>query len=187
SKNWHIKIPYYSYMLNKNKQGLIINGQQRMLAIDLINLTRIFLEFKEPISYYGPVSVIIGDFQPNSALEYEFLKKFDTLTGSSQKLSESSKQALLDSKYLKSETEKTVKSKKKEIIEKIIRALDNDEKSPFFQEIDHSIRSFDKKGSIIEKNGSKLRLFPKKCIFDMINDIIQDLPFFFSDYLIFSE
>ncbi len=95
--------------------------------------------------------------------------------------------ALLNSKYLKSETKRTVKSKKKEIIEKIIRGLDNDEKSPFFQEIDHSIRSFDKKGSIIEKNGSKLRLFPKKCIFDMINDIIQDIPFFFSDYLIFEK
>ncbi len=103
SKNWHMKI---LNNLNKNKHGLIINGQQRMRVIDLINLKRIFLEFKEPLSCYGPVSMIIGDFQLNSALEYEFL---NTLTGSSQILSESIKGVLINSKHIKFETEKFVK------------------------------------------------------------------------------
>lgn len=176
--SWKIKIPYKEHIFDNDKPGMILDGQQRMWALDLMNLERTYVEGKPSIPFYGPTTVLIGDFKGNSKYEFEIIRMYFITSNETRNLPKTLKQEL--SALMNSEVYEALPSniKFRGAIEDMVNKLDEDEISPFYHEIDHEVKSFNKLGKILEiEGGKKIRMFSRKGIYDMIEMIIQGNPF----------
>lgn len=181
---WKIKIPYTEHVFDHEKRGIILDGQQRMWALDFLNLERTFIEDKESIPFYGPVSVILGDFGDNTDYELEVQRMYFITSNETKDLPPTLKQELAAQMDTEIYEILPTKIKYKSSIDKIVDLLDLDEFSPFYQEIDYESKSFGKLGKIeIDEEGAELRYFSRKGIYDMINTIIKGNPFNYSNKL----
>ncbi|MHA1395897.1 MAG: hypothetical protein ACTSRZ_20530, partial [Promethearchaeota archaeon] len=181
---WKIKIPYKEHVFDHDKTGIILDGQQRMWALDFLNLERTFIEGKDSLPFYGPITVILGDFTDNTDYELEVLRMYFITSNESKNLPPTLKQEL--AAQMDSEIYENLPSKLryKGSINKIVDLLDEDEISPFYHEIDHEAKSFGKLGKVeMIKEGVELRYFSRRGIYDMVNTIIKGNPFNYKDKL----
>ncbi len=178
------RIPYKEHVFDHEKVGKILDGQQRMWALDLLDLERVFVSGKESIPFYGPVSIIIGNFEANPEYELEVLRMYFITSNETKNLPPTLKQEL--AAQLDSELKQGLSTKiqLKGMIDRIVNLLDEDEISPFYHEINHEIKSFNKLANpIINEDGIEIRPFARKGIYDMINTIIYGNPFDYDDKL----
>ncbi len=180
----NFRIPYKEHLFDYEKTGTILDGQQRMWALDLINLERTFVMGKQALPFYGPVSVIIGDFQNNPDYELEVERMYFITSNETKNLPPTLKQEL--AAQLDSELKQGLSSKIqfKGMIDRFVNHLDEEEISPFYHEIDHEAKSFNKlAASINNEEGIEIRPFTRKGIYDMINTVIYGNPFDYDDKL----
>ena len=181
---WKIKVPYKEHLFDHNKTGIILDGQQRMWALDFLNLERIFIENKDSLPFYGPITVILGDFSDNSDYELEVLRMYFITSNETKNLPPTLKQELAAQMDTEIYEILPSKLKYKGSIDKIVDLLDEDEISPFYHEIDNEAKSFGKLGKVEKiEGGVELRYFSRKGIYDMVNTIIKGNPFNYNDKL----
>jgi len=174
--NWKIRIPYYEHAFYDEKPGRMLDGQHRVIALDLINLER-QIKGKNSIAFLGPITILIGDFSKNLSYEKRLLAKYFYLSNQSKNLP-----PLLIHEMTKnflSELGDTLPIKEKfaTIIDKMITLLEGDKKSPFYNEIDHESRQFNKLGGITNIAGVEIRLFSREAIKKMIDEMLKRNPF----------
>ena len=175
---WKIKIPFNEHVFDYDKTGIILDGQQRMWALDFLNLERTFIEGKESIPFYGSISVIIGDFGDNLDYELEVLRMYFITSNETKNLPPTLKQELAAQMDIEIYDVLPSKIKYKGSIDKMVALLDDDEISPYYHEIDHESKSFNKLGKIENtEDGVEIRFFSRKGLYDMVNTIIKGNPF----------
>lgn len=180
----HIRIPYKEHLFDHDKIGTILDGQQRMWALDLLNLERTFVMGKQTLPFYGPVSVIIGDFHNNPNYELEVERMYFITSNETKNLPPTLKQEL--AAQLDSELKQGLSTKiqLKGMIDRFVNNLDEEEISPFYHEIDHEVKSFNKlAASINNEEGIEIRPFTRKGIYDLINKVMYGNPFDYDNKL----
>ncbi|KKL15114.1 hypothetical protein LCGC14_2508850, partial [marine sediment metagenome] len=153
-------------------------------ALDLLKLERVFVMGKESLPFYGPVSVIIGDFKNNPEYELEVERMYFITSNETRNLPPTLKQEL--AAQLDSELKQGLSTKiqLKGMIDHIVNILDENDLSPFYHEIDHEVKSFNKLSIPFNNvDGIEMRQFTRKGIYDMINSIIYGNPFDYNDKL----
>jgi len=183
---WKIRVPYNEHVYDHEKVGAILDGQQRMWAIDFLNLERTFIKRKAPIPIYGPLTVLLGDFSENQEYELELLRMYFINSNNTKNLPPTLKQELAGMLHREAIFDALPsKEKHKGYINKIVDILDENIISPFFHEIDHDVKSFNKLGKVdeiedINKNKINIRFFSRKGIYDLVDTIIKGNPFYYN-------
>jgi len=179
-----LKIPYKEHVFDHEKIGKILDGQQRMWALDFLDLERVFVDGKESLPFYGPISVIIGNFESNPDYELEVLRMYFITSNETKNLPPTLKQELAAQLDFELKQGLSTKIQLKGTIDRIVNALDDDELSPFYHEIDHEAKSFNKLSiPFTNEDGIEIRFFTRKGIYDMINTIIYGNPFDYDNKL----
>ena len=179
-----LKIPFKEHVFDHEKIGKILDGQQRMWALDFLDLERIFVNGKESLPFYGPISVIIGNFESNPDYELEVLRMYFITSNETKNLPPTLKQELAAQLDFELKQGLPTKIQLKGTIDRIVNALDDDELSPFYHEIDHEAKSFNKLSTpFISEDGIEIRFFTRKGIYDMISTIIYGNPFDYDNKL----
>ncbi len=98
---WRIKVPYKTHTYDEEKPGVILDGQQRMWALEKLKLERVFkYNLTNPLPMYGPISVVVGDFpnnekdEPVGKFRIGLLRMYFLTSNNTQNVSKSLKQLL---------------------------------------------------------------------------------------------
>lgn len=173
---WKLRIPYYGHVFDEDKPGRMLDGQQRVMALDLMNLERRFKGL-DSNPFLAPITVLIGDFSQYLVYEKKLLAKYFYLSNQAKNLPPLIIQEITENFISELEDFIPLKEKYNAFIDKIITLLDEDEKSPFYHEIDHESRRFNKYGKLVSIEGSELRLFSREAIKKMIHKALKGNPF----------
>lgn len=173
-----IEVAFNRHVLDNEKPGIILDGQQRMWALDFINLKRTFIDGKEPTEFFGPVSIIIGNFEVEPEYETSIIRMYFVTSNKTRNLP-SKLTTQISSEIHKELLEgMPTKDQYRTTIEKMVNILDNEPISPFYHLVDHQKNRFDKIGDLGEnENGEEIRLFGRIGVYDMLNDLMRQKPF----------
>ena len=174
---WKIQVPYQEHVFDNDKTGIILDGQQRMWALDYMNLERVLIKGKEPTKFFGPVSVIIGDFKSEPEYESEINRIYFITANNTKDLPPKLQDELAG--LLRSEVAKGLPTaqRSKGIIQKMIDMLENEKLSPFYRIIDHEKNRFDKNGDEIIINEQRIKQFARVGILDTVTTMLKGNPF----------
>ena len=175
--NWKIRVPYQEHVFDYEKPGYILDGQQRMWALDLINLERVF-KFGNPANpYYGPATVLIGDFGDEEEYEMEVIRLYFILANNTKNLPPKLREELAS--LMKSEVSEALPTaiRSKMFIEKMVELLDSEKISPFYQLIDHDVKAFHKLGKIDTNISPPVQYFARGGVNNIIITILKGNPF----------
>ena len=174
---WKIQVPYQEHVFDNDKKGIILDGQQRMWALDFINLERVLVQGTHPTKFYGPVTIIIGDFKGEPEYESGIARMYFITSNNTKNLPPKLKDELAG--LLQSEVAKGLPTaqKSKGFIQKIVDRLESDKLSPFYGIIDHSKKRFDKNGEEIPINGQSIKQFARIGVLDTVTTMLKGNPF----------
>jgi len=174
---WKIRVPYYDHIFDDDKPGYILDGQQRMWALDLINIERIFKNEPRAKAFYGPVTVLIGEFGDELEYEMEILRLYFILANNTKNLPPKLRDELSALMNTRVQDALPPKQREKGYFEKIINLLESEKISPFYRAIDHDVVVFYKRGSLDDSVTPSVRKFAGKGVEDMVKTILKGSPF----------
>ena len=174
---WKIQVPFQEHVFDNEKTGIILDGQQRMWALDYMNLERVLIKGKEPTQFFGPVSIVIGDFKSEPEYESEINRIYFITSNNTKDLPPKLKDELAG--LLRSEVAKGLPTaqRSKGFIQKMIDMLENEKLSPFYKIIDHEKNRFDKNGDLIIMNEQRIKQFARIGILDSVTTMLKGNPF----------
>jgi len=173
-----IEVPFNRHVFDNEKPGIILDGQQRMWALDFINLKRTFIDGKEPTEFFGPVSIIIGNFEAEPEYETSIIRMYFVTANKTKNLPSKLTTQLSSEIHKELLDGMPTKDQYKTTIETMVNILDSEPISPFYSLIDHQKNRFDKIGDLVEnEKGEEVRLFARIGVYDMLNDLMRQEPF----------
>lgn len=173
-----IEVPFNKHVFDNEKPGIILDGQQRMWALDFIKLKRTFIEGKEPTEFFGPVSIIIGNFETEPEYETSIIRMYFVTSNKTKNLPSKLTTQLSSEIHKELLHGMPTKDQYRATIESMVNILDIEPISPFYSLIDHQKNRFDKIGDLVEnEKGEEVRLFARIGVYDMLNDLMRQKPF----------
>lgn len=131
-----IIISYDGHVFDADKPGWILDGQQRMWALENIAISSENSDFLELI---GPITIVIGEFEDNDANDkLDFIRRTFYITNKTQNLPLNFRKDLLATLNESSQEILTKKDKIDTLIASIVNNLSSDVDSPFRNLIDIS-------------------------------------------------
>jgi len=131
-----IIINYDGHVFDADKPGWILDGQQRMWALENIAINSENSDFLELI---GPITIVIGEFEDNDANDkLDFIRRTFYITNKTQNLPLNFRKDLLATLDESSQEILTKKDKIDTLIASIVNNLSSDVDSPFRNLIDIS-------------------------------------------------
>ncbi len=129
-----IIINYDGHVYDANKPGWILDGQQRMWALENIAINT---EDPDSLELIGPITIVIGEFEDNDSNDkLDFIRRTFYITNKTQNLPANFRKDLLATLNESSQEILTKKDKKDTLIASIVDDLSKDVDSPFTNLID---------------------------------------------------
>ena len=169
-----LEVPYYNHNFSHEKPGLVVDGHQRLIALDLINLENKFINGRPDKPFFGPITVLIGNFEKNSQFERNILVKYFITANQTRILPKNLRHELISSITTKVNLGLPSKLQFKSLVEKIIVYLDDDKASPFYNEIDFEPSKFGRLGCLEIINGRKSRRFSRIALKRFITELLKE-------------
>lgn len=191
---YSISIPYQEHVFDTEKSGFLLDGQQRLWAIDLINLERVFVKNLEYTPFYTPVTCIVGDIVLPTDLTKESIKDFELellrtifiIANNTKNLPPTLMQELASHLQPGLRKQLTAKTAIKSYIEEMAQTLGTARDSPFYRIIDDTTSSYQKHAKTVDfqyMNGQikKVRCVSRKILVSMIKDMLKGHPFLYDE------
>lgn len=129
-----IIINYDGHVFDADKPGWILDGQQRMWALENI---AIITEDPDTLELIGPITIVIGEFEDNDSNDkLDFIRRTFYITNKTQNLPTNFRKDLLATLGESSQEILTKKDKRDTLIASIVDDLNKDVDSPFKNLID---------------------------------------------------
>jgi len=131
-----IIITYDGHVFDADKPGWILDGQQRMWALENIAINT---EDSDSLELIGPITIVIGEFEDNDSNDkLDFIRRTFYITNKTQNLPSNFRKDLLATLNESSQEILTKKDKMDTLIASIVDNLSNEVDSPFRNLIDIS-------------------------------------------------
>ena len=131
-----IIINYDGHVFDADKPGWILDGQQRMWALENIAINT---EDSDSLELIGPITIVIGEFEDNDSNDkLDFIRRTFYITNKTQNLPSNFRKDLLATLDESSQEILTKKDKRDTLIASIVDDLSKDVDSPFKNLIDMS-------------------------------------------------
>jgi len=138
-----IIIKFNEHLFDDEKPGWILDGQQRMWALEDI---AIISDNPDALELRGPITVGIGEFNDDNKYgRLDFIRKTFAEANATKNVLDSFRIELISNLKVSSQRTMTEEDQYKGLIAKIVGLLDTDEDSPFKDLIDRSKKGYPKK------------------------------------------
>lgn len=167
-----IIINYDGHVYDAEKPGWILDGQQRMWALENIAINS---EDPDSLKLMGPVTIAIGEFVDDDlGTKLNFIRRTFSHANKTQDLPRNFRKDLIGTLDDFSQELMTKKDKKDALIASIIRHLYIDEDSPFKDIIDMKNRGLPRKQGVKISWGTMYHIIRELLTFEAFNK--EDLP-----------
>lgn len=181
-----IIIKFKGHLFDHEKPGWILDGQQRMWALED---NAIYNDNPDALELRGPITIGIGEFNDeNEKGRLDFIRKTFSEANATKNVLDSFRIELISTLEVSSQKTLTKEDQKKGLIAKIIELLDTDDDSPFKDIIDRSKKGYPKKRQELITFGTMKGLIRDLLIYDGFKECLpiykEDTRFDFNITLI---
>ena len=165
-------INYDGHVYDADKPGWILDGQQRMWALEHIAVNS---NNPESLQLIGPVTIAIGEYDNTDETDkIDFIRRTFAITNSTQNLPQNFRNELMATLTESSQEMLTKKDKKKTLVASIVEQLNIDDDSPFNSLIDMLNPGLPRKQGEKISNGAMNYIIRELLNYEAFNK--EDLP-----------